>query len=430
MKVDGATVAIDRELGPPLVPRFDLASTSAHMTSRTSSSRSTSASSWAWGQLAAGGGGIFFPGPEDNSPSYRRRAQRIGHAGRADMQRSERLVLITVAAWEGHRPRRARPEAVPGRSPPTSTRRGCTPTVRGAERWRALLRWLHHPASGPDTSPSTARFHRGRRPRDGRRSRPAPNAARLFVDRDRGHRPGGRLAARRGRPGGACLARRELLGRNTLPYAAMFIALSDPAGFGEDLPVREVVWRALAARLPARAGVLPGSPTQWHFGDSANHWGNAAATRAGSGGQRRRSPMRLTGRQRGSRGGLSDRDSPTTHGSPFSSSTCWSGNGPTVVELRSPTRRDALKPTRPCPPCGACTSTEPRPGPDLRDRRRRRRRTAASAPRRPLPTNRAADPPHLRPAALPALLALRPAPGTSSSCAAPASATTLHGFSA
>ena len=43
----------------------DLASTApCHMTSRTSSLRSTSASSsGVWGRLAAGGGGIFFPGP-------------------------------------------------------------------------------------------------------------------------------------------------------------------------------------------------------------------------------------------------------------------------------------------------------------------------------------------------------------------------------
>lgn len=53
-----------------------------------------------WGQLAAGGGGIFFPVPQDNSLRYRRRAQRIGHVGRVDMQRSERLVAISVAAWE------------------------------------------------------------------------------------------------------------------------------------------------------------------------------------------------------------------------------------------------------------------------------------------------------------------------------------------
>jgi hypothetical protein len=53
-----------------------------------------------WGQLAAGGGGIFMPAPEDNSLRYQRRAARIGAIGREDMQRSERFVGITVAAWE------------------------------------------------------------------------------------------------------------------------------------------------------------------------------------------------------------------------------------------------------------------------------------------------------------------------------------------
>jgi hypothetical protein len=53
-----------------------------------------------WGQLAAGGGGILTPAPQDNSLRYQRRAQRIGAIGREDTQRSERLVVITMAAWE------------------------------------------------------------------------------------------------------------------------------------------------------------------------------------------------------------------------------------------------------------------------------------------------------------------------------------------
>ena len=53
-----------------------------------------------WGQLGAGGGGIFAPAPEDNTLQVRRRAQRIGALGRAEMARSEELVVLTVAAWE------------------------------------------------------------------------------------------------------------------------------------------------------------------------------------------------------------------------------------------------------------------------------------------------------------------------------------------
>jgi hypothetical protein len=53
-----------------------------------------------WGQLAAGGGGIFWPAPRDNTLSVRRRAQRIAGLGRADMARSEELVHVTIAAWE------------------------------------------------------------------------------------------------------------------------------------------------------------------------------------------------------------------------------------------------------------------------------------------------------------------------------------------
>jgi hypothetical protein len=53
-----------------------------------------------WGQLAAGGGGIFTPAPWDNSLANKKRIQRIGAIGRADMIRSEQLVQLTVATWE------------------------------------------------------------------------------------------------------------------------------------------------------------------------------------------------------------------------------------------------------------------------------------------------------------------------------------------
>ena len=96
------SVTITRELGPPLVPRFgpgydDLM---PHDVAHYLIEEHFGIELGVWGQLAAGGGGIFTPAPEDNTLRYQRRAQRIGAVGRADMQRSERLVVMTVATWE------------------------------------------------------------------------------------------------------------------------------------------------------------------------------------------------------------------------------------------------------------------------------------------------------------------------------------------
>ena len=96
------SIAIEREHGPVLVPRFapgfdDLM---PHDLAHYLVEEYFEIQLGVWGQLAAGGGGIFAPAPQDNSLRYRRRVQRIGAIGRQDMQRSERLVVITVAAWE------------------------------------------------------------------------------------------------------------------------------------------------------------------------------------------------------------------------------------------------------------------------------------------------------------------------------------------
>jgi len=96
------TVAIEREHGPALVPRFapgydDLM---PHDVAHYLVEEFFKVGLGVWGQLAAGGGGIFAPAPEDNSLQYQRRSQRIGAIGRADMARSEQLVLITVVTWE------------------------------------------------------------------------------------------------------------------------------------------------------------------------------------------------------------------------------------------------------------------------------------------------------------------------------------------
>ena len=103
-KVDNKryTVAIERQLGPPLVPRFGpgFDVRMPHDIAHFLVEECFGIELGVWGRLAAGGGGIFFPAPEDNSLRYQRRAQRMGHLGRVDMQRSERLVGITVEAWE------------------------------------------------------------------------------------------------------------------------------------------------------------------------------------------------------------------------------------------------------------------------------------------------------------------------------------------
>ncbi len=96
------TVAIEREHGPALVPRFgpgydDLM---PHDLAHYIVEEYFEIELGVWGQLAAGGDGIFTPAPEDRSVRHRRRGARIGAIGRDDMARSEQLVVFTVAAWE------------------------------------------------------------------------------------------------------------------------------------------------------------------------------------------------------------------------------------------------------------------------------------------------------------------------------------------
>ncbi|HCB05370.1 MAG TPA: hypothetical protein PLZ93_19130 [Nocardioides sp.] len=95
-------ITIDRQHGPPLLPRFapgyddlmphDLAHYVVEEYFRIGLG--------VWGQLAAGGGGIFTPAPEDRSLRYQRRVERIGTVGRSDMARSEDLVVLTVDTWQ------------------------------------------------------------------------------------------------------------------------------------------------------------------------------------------------------------------------------------------------------------------------------------------------------------------------------------------
>ncbi len=103
-KVDGKRyrVAIEREHGPALVPRFapGYDELMPHDVAHYLVEESYEIELGVWGQLAAGGGGIFTPAPEDNTLRNQRRAQRIGAVGRADMARSEQLVVLTVRTWE------------------------------------------------------------------------------------------------------------------------------------------------------------------------------------------------------------------------------------------------------------------------------------------------------------------------------------------
>jgi hypothetical protein len=61
-----------------------------------------------FGQLAAGGRGVFVPHVDDDSARAQRTAHRIAVVGRRDMQRSETLVQVCMAEWmrrSGRRPR-------------------------------------------------------------------------------------------------------------------------------------------------------------------------------------------------------------------------------------------------------------------------------------------------------------------------------------
>ena len=103
-KVDAKrySVAIEREHGPALVPRPGPGNDDLmpHDLAHYLVEEYFEIELGVWGQLAAGGGGIFAPAPEDNSLKNQRRGQRIATIGRDDMARSERLVVITVSAWE------------------------------------------------------------------------------------------------------------------------------------------------------------------------------------------------------------------------------------------------------------------------------------------------------------------------------------------
>ncbi len=92
-----------------------------------------------WGQLAAGGGGIFWPAPEDNTGRNKQLVRRLAAVGRADMARSEQLTAVVVHAWElsiGRVRHQTRPFEV-GLSP-EELRAAVARMDATSQRWRAL----------------------------------------------------------------------------------------------------------------------------------------------------------------------------------------------------------------------------------------------------------------------------------------------------
>jgi hypothetical protein len=179
IKVDDKrySVAIEREHGPALVPRSgpgydDLM---PHDLAHYVVEEFFEIQLGVWGQLAAGGGGIFTPAPADNTLSYQRRGQRIGAIGRADMARSEQLAQVVVAAWEhsiGRVEHQAR--AFPVELDPDALRGAVSRMDEVARRWQAL----RHGASLTFAWPSHLTFEPSKSRRGRRRERPARAVAR------------------------------------------------------------------------------------------------------------------------------------------------------------------------------------------------------------------------------------------------------------
>jgi hypothetical protein len=103
-KMDSArySVAITRSKGPALVPRpapgYDpyLPHDIAHFLVE----EQFGIRLGVFGQLAAGGEGVFTPTANDRTGRNRRTAHRIAEIGRADMSYSERLTAMCVPLWE------------------------------------------------------------------------------------------------------------------------------------------------------------------------------------------------------------------------------------------------------------------------------------------------------------------------------------------
>lgn len=156
-------VAIEREHAPPLEPRGapgyddDLPHDLAHFAVE----EQLGLARGVFGQLAAGGAGIFAPAPADRTTDERRRARRIAAEGRPYMVRSEAVVRVCTARWRAAGPVAADPGGV---VTPAETQRVLTRFDELSARWRALpdggslvLRW---PVSGSGSARTRRRAPR------------------------------------------------------------------------------------------------------------------------------------------------------------------------------------------------------------------------------------------------------------------------------
>jgi len=137
------SVSIDREHGPPLLPRTGPGNDDLlpHDIGHWVVEEHFGLSLGVWGQLAAGGGGIFWPAPEDNTGRHKQLVRRLQAVGRADMGRSEQLTAVVVHAWElsiGRVKHQARPFDV-GLSP-DELRAAVARMDATSQRWQALKR--------------------------------------------------------------------------------------------------------------------------------------------------------------------------------------------------------------------------------------------------------------------------------------------------
>ncbi len=161
-------LAIEREHGPELVPRFapgydDLM---PHDLAHYVVEEQFEIELGVFGQLAAGGRGIFKPAPSDDSVRYQRTAQRIATIGRDDMARSEQLVVLAMSEWERsigrvkHQPRDFIGEVEPDQLQATIRRLSAE-----ARRWQALQYGASLTFEWPKRLTfDAAKSHRGRRP--------------------------------------------------------------------------------------------------------------------------------------------------------------------------------------------------------------------------------------------------------------------------
>ena len=116
-KTDGRryTVAVEREVAPPLLPRFGPGNDDLvpHDLAHYLVEEQYGIRLGVFGQIAAGASGLFFPAPEDRSRTLTRRDKRIAAVGHEDMVRSEALVQATMAAWERDVGGRSRHQGLP-----------------------------------------------------------------------------------------------------------------------------------------------------------------------------------------------------------------------------------------------------------------------------------------------------------------------------